>query len=164
VKSAVLTGIALALAGVGLAGCQQGSEQPAAQASEAAPEAPAGIAVSNGRLVLPPVAGNPGAVYFEVANNGDADTAIVGASIDGAQSAMLHTTVQSGGVASMKHMDSVPLPRGATVSFAPGGNHVMAMDLSDTLKAGTGTEVTLTFANGDKVSFPAQVRAPGDAD
>jgi copper(I)-binding protein len=158
-----LKGIAVALA-AGLAGCQQGAEQPAAEASEAAPEAPAGIAVSDGRLVLPPVKGNPGAVYFDVVNNGEADTAIAGVSVEGAQSAMLHTTVQSGGMASMQHMDSVPLARGATVSFAPGGNHVMAMDLSDTLKAGTSAEVTLTFANGDKVSFPAEVRAPGDAD
>jgi copper(I)-binding protein len=40
----------------------------------------------------------------------------------------------------------------------------MAMDLSDDLKAGATTEVTLTFADGDKVSFPAEVRAPGEAD
>ena len=61
-KSAVLTGVAIVFA-AGLAGCQQGAEQPAAEATEAVPEAPAGIAVSNGRLVLPPVKGNPGAVY-----------------------------------------------------------------------------------------------------
>jgi len=164
VKSAVLTGIAFLLASAGLAGCQQGAEQPAPEASEAAPEAPAGIAVSEGRLVLPAVKGNPGAVYFEVVNNGDAATAIVGASVEGAQSAMLHTTTESGSMASMQHMDNLPLAKGASVSFAPGGNHVMAMDLSDTLKAGSSTEVTLTFADGDKVSFPAEVRAPGDAD
>jgi len=152
------------LGSAGLAGCQKGAEQPAAEASDAAPEAPAGIAVSNGRLVLPAVKGNPGAVYFDVTNNGKADTAIAGASVEGAQSAMLHTTTQTGGMASMQHMDSVPLAKGATVSFAPGGNHVMAMDLSDTLKAGASTEVTLTFADGDKVSFPAAIRAPGDSD
>jgi copper(I)-binding protein len=164
VKSAVLTGIAILLAGAGVAGCQQRAEQPAPEASESAPEAPAGIAVSNGRLVLPAVKGNPGAVYFDVVNNGNADSAIAGVSVEGAQSAMLHTTTVSGSMASMEHMDSVPLAKGATISFAPGGNHVMAMDLSDTLMAGTSTEVTLTFANGDKASFPAQVRAPGDAD
>ncbi len=164
-KSAILTGIAIILLSAGLAGCQQGADQPAAEASEAAaPDAPAGVAVSNARLVLPAVQGNPGAVYFDVANNGGADTAIAGASVEGAQSAMLHTTVQSGGMASMEHMDRIPLAKGATVSFAPGGNHVMAMDLSDTLKAGGSTEVTLTFADGDKVSFPAEVRAAGEAD
>lgn len=163
-KSAVLTGIAMALASVGLVACQQQGEQPTAEASEAAPEAPAGISVSNGRLVLPAVEGNPGAVYFEVVNNGAGDTEIAGASVEGAGSAMLHTTVKADGMASMQHMESVPLPKGGTVKFEPGGNHVMAMDLSDTVKAGTNVEVTLTFADGDKVSFPAAVRAAGDAD
>ena len=44
----------------------------------------------------------------------------------------------------------------------PGGTHVMAMDLADTLAAGGETEVTVTFVGGDKVSFPAEVRAAGD--
>ncbi len=39
----------------------------------------------------------------------------------------------------------------------------MAMDLADTLAAGGTTEVTLTFANGDKVSFDAEIVAAGDA-
>jgi copper(I)-binding protein len=154
----------VSLACLALAACNREPAEPAAQASEAAPEAPAGITVANGRLVLPPVKGNPGAVYFDLTNNGDADTAIGGAFVDGADSAMLHTTTESSGMTSMAHMDSVPVAKGTTVSFAPGGNHVMAMGLSDTLTAGTSTEVTLTFADGDKVSFPAEVRAPGDGD
>lgn len=163
-KSAIFTGIALALASVGLAGCQQGSQDTAAESGEAAPEAPEGIEISKGRLVLPPVSGNPGAVYFEVINNGEADTAIAGVSVDGAGHSMLHTTVQSDGMSKMQHLESVPVPKGATVSFAPGGNHVMAMDLSDDLKPGTSTDVTLTFSSGDKASFTADVRAAGDAD
>lgn len=162
-KSAVLTGVALALASVGLVGCQQASEQPSSEQTQAAPDGPAGIAVSQGRLVLPPVKGNPAAVYFEIANNGEADTQIVGVAVDGAQSAMLHETVQSDGISSMHHRDAVPLTKGSTVPFAPGGYHVMAMNLSDDLQAGGSTEVTLTFANGDKVSFPVEIRSPGDA-
>jgi copper(I)-binding protein len=159
-KSAVFA----VLACFALAACNQEPAEPAPQASEAAPEAPAGIVVANGRLVLPPVKANPGAVYFDLANNGGADTAIASAFVDGAESAMLHSTTESGGTMSMEHVDSVPVAKGATVSFAPGGNHVMAMGLSDTLTPGTSAEVTLTFSNGDKVSFPAEVRAPGDGD
>lgn len=156
---------ALALA---CAACQQQSAEPAPEASadvgEAAPEGPAGIAVIDGRLVLPAVKGNPGAVYFELANTGAADTAIAAAWVEGAQSAMLHSTSESGGMTTMEHMDRVPAPKGGTVSFAPGGNHVMAMGLDDALKAGDSVEVTLTFDNGDKISFPAEVRAAGDSD
>ena len=38
----------------------------------------------------------------------------------------------------------------------------MAMNLADTVKAGSKSDVTLTFVGGDKVSFPADVRAAGD--
>ncbi len=162
-KSAFLSGAALALAGIGLGACGQDSAEPTPDATEAAPDALPGIAVTGGRLVLPAVKGNPGAVYFEVANNGEKDVSIVGAFVQGAKEAMLHSTVEKDGMTSMNQMSEVPVARGGTVSFAPGGNHMMAMELDDTLAPGDTTEVTLTFANGDKASFPAEVLAAGDA-
>lgn len=158
-KSAFLAAAALALAGIGLASCGDSAPEP----TDASPEAPAGISAADGRLVLPAVKGNPGAVYFDVTNNGEKDTAIVGAFVDGAKSAMLHMTIKDGDKASMKSMDQVDVAKGATVKFAPGGNHVMAMELDAALEAGDTTEVTLTFSDGDKVSFPASVLAAGDA-
>lgn len=162
-KSSLLAACALALSGLTLAACGSESSQPTQDASEAAPEAPAGIVVNDGRLVLPAVAGNPGAVYFDVVNDGEADAAVVAAEVQGAGSTMLHATVEEGGMASMKHMTEFPVAKGATLKFAPGGNHVMAMDLADTLKPGGTTEVTLTFASGDKASFPATILAAGEA-
>ncbi len=158
-KSAFFASAVLALAGIGLAGCGDSSSEPSA----AAPEAPPGTNIANGKLVLPAVKGNPGAVYFDIANNGDSDTAIVGVFVDGAKSAILHTATRMDGMAGMKDMAEIPVPKGATVSFAPGGNHVMAMDLDPALTPGDTTEVTLTFASGDKVSFDAAVVAAGDA-
>ncbi|MBO9498381.1 MAG: copper chaperone PCu(A)C [Novosphingobium sp.] len=162
-KSALFAASALVLAGIGLASCGKGGSEPSAAASEAAPEAPSGISVADGRLVLPAVKGNPGAVYFDVTNNGAKDTAIAGAFVDGAKSAMLHTSVEMNGMSAMKDMDQIAVAKGATVRFAPGGNHVMAMDLDPALQAGGTTEVTLTFSDGDKVSFEAKVLAAGDA-
>src|SRR5688500_18227115 len=68
-----------------------GSDAPDEAASN--PDAPEGIAVTNGRLMLPAVAGNPGAVYFDVANSGTSNKVIRAASVAGAGSAMLHATV-----------------------------------------------------------------------
>ncbi len=164
----------LAIVALGLAGCDT-REEPAAeptQAQEAAPaatpawsdpDAPAGISVSDGRLTLPAVAGNPGAVYFTIRNTGGEDLAIRSAWVAGAAMAMLHQTRTENGTARMADATDVPVPAGNTVSFAPGGLHLMAMDLGGTLEEGGQTEVTLTFASGDKVSFPVEVRAPGDA-
>lgn len=162
-KSALFAAGALAFAGIALASCGGETSQPSATASEAAPDAPTGIAATAGRLVLPAVKGNPGAVYFDLANKSDADTAISGAFVEGAKSAMLHTVVEKDGMSSMMEMSEVAVPKGLTVSFAPGGNHVMAMDLDDSLQPGGSAEVTLTFSNGDKASFSAEILAAGEA-
>jgi copper(I)-binding protein len=141
---------AVGLAVAGLAACSETSAP-----TEAAPEGPAGISVSNARLMLPAVSGNPGALYFEVKNDGEKNRMIRLVEIAGAGSAMMHS-------AEMFELPQVPVPAGETASFAPGEKHVMAMDLADTVTAGSTAEVTLTFVGGDKLSFPAEVRAAGD--
>ena len=145
--------LALALAAIGPAACGEGQ-----QAADPSPEAPAGIEVSNGRLMLPAVAGNPGAVYFDLANKGDQNRVIRAASVAGAGSAMMHVTEPTG----MQETLQIMVKAGETVKFEPGGTHVMAMNLAETVAAGGKAEVTVTFVGGDKVSFPAEVRAAGD--
>ena len=108
--------------------------------------------------MLPAVAGNPGAAYFDVVNSGDRDRMIRAASVAGAGSSMMHVTEPTG----MQEILQVMVKAGETVKFEPGGTHVMAMDLADTVVAGGEAEVTVTFVGGDKVSFPTEVRAAGD--
>ena len=67
---------------------------------------------------------------------------------------MMHTS-------DMQEMTQVVVGPGQTVKFEPGEQHIMAMDLADTVAAGGQAEVTVTFVGGDKVSFPAEVRAAG---
>lgn len=143
--------LALAVTAIAATACSEAPEQEA----QTAPEAPDGIAVTNGRLMLPAVAGNPGAVYFDVANSGERNMVIRAVDVQGAGSAMMHT-------GDMEEMSQVMVPPGETVKFAPGEQHVMAMDLADTVTAGGQAEVTVTFVGGDKVSIPAEVRAAGD--
>ena len=143
--------LALAVAALGPVACSETPEQP----DSAAPDAPAGITVANARLMLPPVAGNPGAVYFDVKNEGERNMFIRAVSVAGADSAEMHTP-------DMQLVLQVAVPPGGETKFEPGGQHVMAMDLADTVTAGGTAEVTATFLGGDKVSFPAEVRAAGD--
>ncbi len=59
---------------------------------------------------------------------------------------MLHTTQETDGVARMIHLDAVEIPAGDTVSFAPGGLHVMFMGLDGTqFRAGDSIPATLVF-------------------
>jgi len=151
------------LAGLAMlpAGCGRGEEKAAEQTAN--PDAPEGITVTNGRLLLPPVSGNPAAIYFDITNNSGQDAMIRSVNVDGAGMAMLHTTVTSNRQTAMEEVSQQPLHTGETLSFEPGGLHVMAGGLADTITPGSTVEVTLTFVGGDKVSFPAEVRAPGDA-
>ena len=152
----ILAPLALGLA---LSACQQAAKTPDAAASNG-PEAKPGLAVSGGTLVLPAVKGNPGVAYFELANSGDAPAALAAVSVDGVGKAEMHQT--SGG--SMGPVDRVEVAPKGKVSFAPGGTHVMLFDLDPKLVAGGSAELTLTFADGDKVSAPLAVKAAGGDD
>lgn len=147
--------VALAL---GLAACSSEPETPV----EAAPEAPEGITVTDGRMNLPAAAGNPGALYFTIANDGTEQQMLRAADIPGAQSAVFHETAEWSGQVDMQELLQVPVPAGETVVFEQGGKHVMVMGLPEGLEAGGEIEVTLSFVRGDKVSFPVRVLAPGD--
>lgn len=149
-KRGIWMAATLGLATVGLAAC---SEAPAP--AEEGPQAPAGITASNARLMLPAVKGNPGAVYFDVKNDSERNMVIRAVSVAGAQSAAMHT-------ADMQEQAQVVLGPGQTVTFEPGGQHVMAMNLADTVTAGSKADVTVTFVGGDTLTVPADVRAAGD--
>lgn len=158
-KIAVLAPVALALASLGLASCG-GEKQPAAEAKPGAPE---GISISDGRLVLPAVKGNPGAVYFTVHNDSGSQKMIRGASVEGAQSAMIHQMASRSRKVDMQELTQLGIPANGELEFKPGELHVMAMNLDDTLAKGGTAEVTLTFVGGDRASFPAEILAAGDA-
>ena len=145
----VLSAVALGFATLGLAACSEAPEQ-----TEAADSAPEGISVTNARLMLPAVAGNPGAVYFDVSNSGTENRVIREVTVAGAGSAEMHTK-------DMQLVLQIAVPPGGETKFAPGEQHVMAMDLADTVTAGSQAEVTLTFVGGSSISFPAEVRAAG---
>jgi copper(I)-binding protein len=149
-KRSVWSAAALGLATLGPVACSEAPEQ-----AETGPAATDGITVSNGRLLLPAVAGNPGAVYFDVDNRASENRVIRAVEIEGAGSAEMHTK-------DMQLVLQISVPQGGSTQFAPGGQHVMAMDLADTVTAGSQANVTLTFVGGSKVTFPAEVRAAGD--
>ena len=158
-----LTFFCAATALASLGACQQGQtpapgETGSAAASEAVgPNAKPGISASDGKLILPVISGRPAAVYFSVRNDGPRTVTLGGVDVTGAGKSEMHKT--EGGT--MSPVDSVQIGPGATIDFKPGSYHVMAFDLSDTLKAGDVTELTLTFSDGDKLSMPLRIETMG---
>jgi copper(I)-binding protein len=62
----------------------------------------------------------------------------------------IHNTRMEGGVMRMTAVGGVELPANRTVKLAPGGYHVMLMDLKRTLKAGERVPLKLTIETAGK--------------
>jgi len=152
--------IALALAGVAmpLSGCGEApTEAPAADAGIP------GMKISNARMVLAPVAGNPAAVYFDLAYDGDRGLALNRGEVKGAKNATFHDYGEYDFKVQMMEMLPVPLKKGTKLAFKPGGQHLMVIDPDPSLKAGGTTEATVIVSGGGKQNFPVEIRSAGDA-
>lgn len=155
----VLTTSSALFLAAALAACGQstpGDEQQST-GQVAAPEAPQGLSLSAAKLVLPAVTGNPAAAYFTLSNGGDAPASVAGVYIEGAENTEIHQT--SGG--SMNLLEDPVVPANGELIFTPGGDHVMVFGLDESLAANSTSEVTVTFANGDKISAPIWIEAAG---
>lgn len=144
--------IALAFA-LGACGQSENASQPQDSETATAPDAKPGMSLAGGQLTLPIVDGRPAGVFFELTNGGKEPVTLVSAYVEGAASAEIHET--AGGT--MKKRESIEVAPGATLTFARGGLHVMAFDLSEDLTEGGTTEMTLTFSDGDKLSAPIEI-------
>lgn len=97
------------------------------------------------------------AVYFTVRNNGLTGDRLVGAGTPNAAKAELHTHIRMGEVMRMQRIDSLAIPAGTEVQFAPSGNHVMLFDLKRPLAAGERFPLTLEFEKAGKIAIEVNV-------
>jgi periplasmic copper chaperone A len=95
-----------------------------------------------------------GAAYVEITNQGTEADTLVDVTSPLAAETMFH-----GG--SMTSMTSVVIPAGGTVTFAPGGAHIMLTAFSSMPKAGDSLQLTLTFARAGSVTLELPVRRYG---
>ncbi len=99
-----------------------------------------------------------GAAYMEVINNGAADDRLIGATSSNAERVELHTHEMEGEVMRMRKVEGgIAIPAGETVTFEPGGLHVMMLGLKDKLVAGEATYVTLQFEKAGEVDIMVMI-------
>ena len=100
-----------------------------------------------------------GAAYLTITNNGDAEDRLVGVSAAFPRVTIHKTTVQNE-IATMQSQDSVAIPPGETVTFEPGGLHVMFMGLNgDPFTIGEEISATLTFEKAGEIDIIFVVEA-----
>lgn len=97
---------------------------------------------------------------FGTLHNTTAETIhVVGLECDVAGRAELHETVNKDGQMMMQEMaDGFEIPAGEAAELAPGGNHLMLMELKEAIKPGAEITVRLKLADGSSVEFQATAR------
>lgn len=88
-----------------------------------------------------------------------AGTVIVGASSPVAGVTEIHEMKMDAGVMKMRAIPRLDVPAGKTVSLAPGGYHVMLMDLKQQLKKGDIVPLTLQVEGKDGKVAPVELKA-----
>jgi len=109
----------------------------------------------------PPKAATGGG-FMTIANKGPDADRLVGAESPLAGKTELHEMAVKDGVMTMRPLaDGIAIPAGGTVTLAPGGLHIMFMELKEPFAEGGKVPVTLTFEKAGKVETFLHVKAVG---
>ena len=118
------------------------------------------ISIAHPMSFATPPGAPSGAGYMAITNNGDTDDRLISIGSDFPKT-MIHKTEMDDGIMKMRHqMGGVVIPAGETVTFEPGGLHVMFMGLKAPFKVDEKNAATLTFekAGAVEVMFKVEKR------
>ncbi|CAB4342958.1 unannotated protein [freshwater metagenome] len=122
-----------------------------------------GVVVSNASATESATSGNNGEIYFTIENTNAVVDKLFSASVPQsfAKSASVQESGASAGPAttSMNDVTSVAIPANGTVTFEPGGYHVMLTGLAAPLKAGQKFDLNLGFMNAGIIKVTVTVKA-----
>lgn len=101
--------------------------------------------------------------YITIKNPGSTPDRLVAASAEIAGKTEIHEmTVDANGVMTMRPLpDGLEIPAGGEVKVAPGGAHIMFMDIARPIKEGEKFKGTLTFEKAGSVDVEFSVDAVG---
>ena len=122
----------------------------------------AGLEVRDAWARATPPGAGVAAVYLTIVG-GDVADRLVAAKTDRAAMTQVHAVTESDGMARMREAGGVDVPPHASVTFAPGGLHLMLMNLVAPLVAGQSFVVTLTFERSGTRDVDVAVLAPDQA-
>ena len=103
-----------------------------------------------------------GGAYLTVENKGSAPDRLIGGSADVAGKVEVHEMAMNNGVMTMRPLEQgLTIEPGKTVKLAPGGYHLMLLDLKSPLKKGEKVPATLEFEKAGKVKLSFDVQGVG---
>ena len=105
--------------------------------------------------------GQNGVIYLDIRNGGASDDRLVAVSTPLAKKVELHRSTMEDGIHRMEKVESVVVPAGGAVELAPGGLHVMLIELKFMLMAEETIPVTFTFERAGDVTTGVSVETRG---
>ena len=103
-----------------------------------------------------------GGGYLTIKNNGTASDRLIGASLTTADHGEIHEMKMDNGVMQMRPLEKgIEIKPGETVTFAPGGYHLMFMGLKEPMKEGALVKGQLKFEKAGTVDVEFKVEAIG---
>ena len=100
--------------------------------------------------------------YLTIENKGAAPDRLTAVSGDVAGKVEMHEMAMNNGVMTMRPLDKgLVIEPGKTVKLAPGGYHLMLMDLKNPLKQGEKVPLVLDFEKAGKVTVSLEVQGVG---
>jgi len=118
----------------------------------------AGLTVDGAWARVSPMVERAGAAYMVIRSQSAADDALVGATSPAAAVVEMHLSEEDAqGMMTMHPVPEIPVPAGGSVELAPGGYHLMLIDLVAPLVEGADVELVLTFRSGATLTVQARV-------
>lgn len=101
-----------------------------------------------------------GVIYMTIENKGAKEVAL-GSVLANAicHTIELHVTEIKNGVASMRKVDSIPIPPHSKVELKPGGPHLMLIGIKQALLPGDSFPATFNFIDGQSMSHVVQIES-----
>lgn len=100
--------------------------------------------------------------FLTIENKGTAPDRLIGGSATIVGKVEIHEMAMNNGVMTMRPLDKgLPIEPGKAVKLAPGGYHLMLMDLKQPLKQGDKVPLTLEFEKAGKVALSLDVQGVG---
>lgn len=98
------------------------------------------------------------AAYFVFTNNSGNTVSLIGAKSSIAKIVELHEHTTSDGLMKMQKVEKINVAAGKTITFEPGGYHIMLIGIKSTIKEGHSIKLTLLLDNGKEVPVTAIAR------
>lgn len=116
------------------------------------------VVIEQGYVVEPLPGRHMSAAYMEVSNLGHQNITLTSACAEWAGAIEIHTHIHEQGVMKMRPLESVVIPAGETMSFRPGGHHLMLFRLDMPLESSLSLNLCFKEIDCQTIELPLKSR------